>query len=96
MGRVLLIALFSLSLVSCGKNANIWPVAEVQEQSVGPATSEEFTYEFTAGRCSTGAQSSPTFEGICETLKDDQINQGCAQSKREDLFISAQCPGSFH
>jgi hypothetical protein len=96
MTRLVLLLVFSLSFVSCGKNANVWPVAEVKAQSVGPATSEDFTYQFSGSRCTTGAQASATFEGICTILKDDEINQGCAQSKREELFISAQCPGSFN
>ena len=89
-------ALFICSfLVSCGNNGFVWPMKQVQAQSVEPATSEEFTYSFSGRKCTTGTQSAKTFEEICQKLANDELNDGCAEDKREDLFYTAECPGSF-
>lgn len=95
MKKLFMFTLICLGLASCGKDASVWPTAQAKAESVDPATSEEFTYEFSGRRCTTGMQSAKTFGEICEVLTDDQLNAGCAQDKREELFYSAQCPGSF-
>ena len=95
MRKLFMLSIFSILMVSCGKNSSVWPTHDVEAASVEPATSEEFTYQFSGFRCNTGAQSSATFSGICEVLKDDELNQSCADDKREDLFLSANCVGSF-
>lgn len=83
------------SIISCGKNRTVWPTAKVSTKSIEPAISEKFTYQFSGIKCSTGAQSAATFFEICKVLQDDELNDACAQDKREELYINADCPGSF-
>ena len=94
MIRIVCLLFTCTFLPSCGKNINYWPYG-AKIQSVKPAVDEAYTYEFSGKKCSTGAQSASTFDKICEVLKDDQLNEGCAPDKREELFINAECPGSF-
>lgn len=95
MKRFVILAIISTFLVSCGQESTLWPVKSIESASVGPATSELFSYEFSGPGCTTGMQSAQTFDEICQTLTDDNLNQGCAENKREDLFYSAECVGSF-
>lgn len=95
MIKTLLLFVISTIMVSCGQNSSVWPTHDVEAAGVGPATSEEFTYQFSGFRCSTGPQSAATFSEICSVLQDDELNQACAQDKREELFINAECSGSF-
>lgn len=88
-----LIIIFS----SCGKDHN--PLKAVTKQDVQyrvePALNEAYSYEFTTLKCTTGEQSFNTFLKACNGLKDDEKNNSCAEAKREQLFISEECPGSF-
>lgn len=95
MRNIVILAFLSFLMVSCGQNSSVWPTSEASIEAVEPATSEDFTYQFSGFRCSTGAQSAATFDEICSVLKDDELNQACAQDKREELYINAECPGSF-
>ena len=95
MIRIICIFFLSILLTSCGQNSYNWPYGGTKIQSVKPAVDEAYTYEFSGKKCTTGPQSASTFDKICEFLKDDQLNEGCAPEKREELFINAECPGSF-
>tara|TARA_Y100000385_G_C13000479_1_gene596961 strand:+ start:180 stop:470 length:291 start_codon:yes stop_codon:yes gene_type:complete len=95
MRNFVILAFLSAFMVSCGQNSNVWPTSEASIESVEPATSENYTYQFSGFRCNTGPQSAATFSEICSALKNDELNQGCAQDKREELYINAECPGNF-
>ena len=95
MIRIYSIIFACIFLISCGKDISYWPYGEVQVQSVKPAVNEAYNYEFSGIKCTTGPQKASSFDKICEILKDDQLNDGCASDKREELFINAECPGSF-
>lgn len=95
MKNILGILLFSMLMLSCGQKSSVWPTHDVEAANTDPATSEDFTYELSGFRCTTGPQAAATFTEICTTLKDDEINQSCAQAKREELFANSECPGSF-
>ena len=84
-----------LQFVSCGKDSSLFQADTVTSYNVEPATEEDFVYEFTTLKCTTGEQSSNTFEGICENLSNSELNNDCAESKRLDLFESANCEGEF-
>lgn len=96
MIKTITLLLISTIMMSCGQASNLWPSQQLKAKSVEPATSEEFSYHFSGQSCSTGEQAAATFSEICETLKDDELNDACAQGKREELFLNAECSGSFY
>ena len=63
--------------------------------AIEPAVEEDYTYEFTTYKCTTGEQAFETLTEACEGLKDSELNNDCAESQRQELFESAQCSGSF-
>lgn len=84
------------TFTSCGKiDDEHNPFVQKLIYEVDPAKSENYSYEFTSSSCTTGVQASSTFVGICSKLKNNSANEGCAERKRENLFISEQCAGSF-
>lgn len=83
-------------LISCGQvpeTVSYRGVEVVYHEE--PATAEDYSYEFSTLKCTTGVQSFDTFIKACEGLKNHKLNNDCAKSKRENLFLSEQCPGSF-
>jgi len=96
MRKLIILALLSSVLASCGKNANnIWPTTTEQEAFADPAVATLYEYSFSKNSCQTGNQSASTFVEICKTLKDNSLNNNCAIEERENLFISAECEGIF-
>lgn len=84
-----------MSFVSCGNDNSLWPTDSQMSSSIEPAQAEMYSYEFYGSKCSTELQSFETFERACEALKNDELNNNCANNKREELFISSACEGSF-
>lgn len=81
--------------MSCGKEGALIPTKKETIYKVEPAQEEKFSYEFTKKDCSTGVQSFNTFLLACKGLQNSILNNECAEEKREELFVSAECPGSF-
>lgn len=95
MAKLFLIIIVFTQLVSCGKDSAFFESETVTSYNVEPAKEENFVYEFSLIKCSTGKQSSETFEEICEKLSNHDLNNDCAESKREELFQKSQCSGTF-
>ncbi len=95
MNKVLLITIFTILFTSCGKNSELWPTKSEASAASTPAQAEEYSYELSTSKCSTGVQSSPSFFTICEKLQNHELNKNCAEKKRMDLFQRSQCPGEF-
>lgn len=96
MKRFVMMFILVLTSVSCGKQVSeLWPEATTQEAYADPAVTELYTYEFNGSSCYTGKQAAQTFENICSQLKDHELNENCAYEEREELFLSAGCPGVF-
>ena len=83
-------------IVSCGRAPGF--VTQREEAAIlqiDPAQAENYSYEFSTTKCSTGIHGFDTFTKACEALKDHTLNNECAENQREELFISEQCPGEF-
>jgi len=92
--KIIFTASILLTLVSCGAEKKLF-AQEKQEVTIAPAVSETYTYEFNHNKCKTGEQSFSTLEAACDGLKDIELNNGCAEDLREELFVGSQCPGDF-
>ena len=96
MLKLLISMLFLISFTSCGKQVqDFWPEAYQEEAYAEDAVTEMYSYEFNIDGCHTGKQAASTFAEICTQLKDDSINKNCAPEEREDLYVTAECEGSF-
>jgi hypothetical protein len=99
MNKFIPLLLIIMSMASCGRldlnEMGIMPEAQASSAAVDPATSEDYSYQFSGHRCNTGKHSARTFSEICQLLKDNEVNQYCASDKRENLFLSAECSGTF-
>lgn len=97
MFKLISVLLFLVFCTSCGQAAkSIWPETEQVEAYSEPAITETYTYAFNGISCTTNSHSASSFEEICTQLKDSISNEDCAEDKREELFISAECPGEFY
>ena len=85
--KLIVLVILSGVFVSCGKPETTYVVR--------PASAEEYKYELKSSSCSTGVQSFATLQQTCEGLKNDQLNNFCAKSEREALFINHNCVGNF-
>jgi hypothetical protein len=56
------------------------------------ANSQSLSYNLTENGCSTGNQSFSTQDALCNGLRDDALNNYCAQSLRFQKFQN-DCPG---
>lgn len=93
MGRY---AILLILFISCGKNLEtVNQRGKEVVLNIDPAQAEDYSYEFSTLKCTTGIQSFDTFVAACNGLKDDALNDNCAQAKRQQLFESENCPGSF-
>ena len=95
MIKIMTILILLTQFVSCGKDSTLFQTDTVTSYNVEPAKEESFVYEFSLIKCSTGKQSSETFEEICEKLTDNYLNNDCAESKRKELFQNSKCEGTF-
>lgn len=84
---IILTPLLLLSLGACdSKDGN----------GVGFGTdSSEYNYTFSYNNCETGKHTFSSLTQLCDGLKDDSLNHGCAESMREDYFKAKGCAGSF-
>lgn len=94
MKNLSMIIFFTL-FISCGKDGSLIPQREETIYKVEPAETEDYTYEFAKRKCTTGKHSFDTFVKACEGLKDTAKNNDCAEEEREELFQTANCPGTF-
>ena len=76
-------------------DANQFKNHVVQKAEVEDAVAVNYEYEFAKRNCSTGAQVAKTFDDICHTLANNELNNNCAVEEREELFESSRCPGAF-
>ncbi len=95
MKNKLVLIFIAFIFVSCGKDSPLFNSATTTTYAVEPAVEEDYTYEFTTYRCTTGEQAFSTLAEACEGLKDSELNNGCAEAQRQELFESAQCSGNF-
>lgn len=51
-----------------------------------------FSYNFSENGCSTGDKNFSSNDAMCNALKNDSLNNYCAQSQRYQKFQSS-CPG---
>ena len=80
--------LMTFLLVACGKGGLPWDNSQVGIQSVEPAQAEPFTYELGNAACTTGHHSFNSLDATCEALLDNELNNGCVESKRLKLYDS--------
>jgi len=52
---------------------------------------EEFKYNLTENQCSTGDQTLESKNEMCNRLKDNAANNGCAYTLRKQKFESEGC-----
>ena len=76
--KAILVITSVLFFVGCQKS---------EEQS-----NQSYTYDLTENGCPTGSHSFSSQEAYCNALKNDSLNNHCANSLRYDTFKSA-CPG---
>jgi hypothetical protein len=95
MKKAIIWGLLLVSFISCGKMEGVPGYKQEKVFYIEPATSEEYTYEFTNRECSTGEQSFSTFYDTCDGLKNEELNRLCAYEERKTIFEVSECPGSF-
>jgi hypothetical protein len=93
--KIILTLVTILMFVSCGKDGSFIPTQQETIYKVEPATQEGYSYEFTKRKCTTGKQEFDTFLTACSGLKDEVLNNECAEESREELFMKSECPGNF-
>ncbi len=91
----LFLLMFTLIMVSCGKDGISLSREPEIVYKTDPAQSEDYSYELKVGKCTTGRQTFKTFILTCQGLGDNTLNKDCAETKREELFTSSSCPGDF-
>lgn len=93
--KILTLILISLTFISCGKVDDLVHGGKTTLK-VEPAKEEPYSYELIGKSCHTGEHEFGTFQAVCQGLRDNNLNQGCAEGEREDLFINSECEGSFY
>lgn len=81
--------------VSCGADSTFLTPRSEKVLFASPAETEDYTYELNEKNCTTGLKSFQTFYETCDALKNDELNNNCAFSKRKKLFETSYCPGEF-
>lgn len=79
-----------LALARCGSTDSDSGVSGGSKSS-----SSTYKYEFSENGCNTGKQEFSSLEALCDGLKNDSLNKGCAESLRKKHFESSGCSGSF-
>jgi hypothetical protein len=59
------------------------------------SSTSSYTYTLSYNGCSTGKQTFPSQEAMCEGLQSESLNKGCAQESRRSYFMGHGCAGSF-
>lgn len=59
-------------------------------------TTQDLSYSFTFNGCETGEHSFSSLQELCEGLQDEDLNNSCARSLREEYFESQNCTGDFY
>ena len=54
--------------------------------------SEQLTYRYSINNCDTGEHSFDSVDHLCEGLENTQLNHGCAEYMRENVFAQT-CKG---
>ncbi len=57
---------------------------------------ETHRYNYTLSKCTTGEQSFTSHLAFCQALRDEELNNNCAQNLRLREFESQQCKGDFY
>lgn len=90
---VILLTQFVLCLCSCTKSSgNQNETNNGQGGSGGGNKTESFSYDLTYNDCKTEKHTFSSKQEMCDGLKDESLNKGCAQQLREDYF-KLNCPG---
>ena len=95
MKKLTLSLLILTVFISCGKNSPIPGQRSEKVYYIEPAQTENYSYEFTNRKCSTGTQSFGDFYETCEGLTSEELNNSCAYEDRKALFEVSHCPGDF-
>lgn len=82
----LLNVLFLFLLVSCGQEGTPWNPDVVKVQSVTPAESELYSYEFSTRNCTTGKKEFSTLQDACKALLNEEFNNHCQKNQRYHLY----------
>jgi hypothetical protein len=95
-GKCLLIIALFVTLAACEKKPDSptpAPVAapNMPKRTPSPTTQSIFSYDYTVNGCDTGKHESNTVAELCEQLRDDQLNNGCAQDFRKMDYADASC-----
>lgn len=84
---VALIFVTALLLSACG------------DTSIGPGgvvtTADDLSYSFNENGCQTGDQSFSSKASLCDGLRNETLNHGCARGLRQRYFVDQGCSGSF-
>lgn len=97
--KILINSVLIVLFVSCGK-VDFKKLTEFNKQDIIATQSQvaqelPYAYKFSGTDCTTNLQENSTLNGICESLKNDELNNNCAEDKREEIFVKESCPGSF-
>ncbi len=84
LGLVLMLSLIAVS--GCSKKKS------------GAVSSLKYSYDYTVtvnGETCKTNQAKATKEELCEALRDEELNKGCAKNLREQKFYESGCTGEF-
>lgn len=77
--KKILFTLCALTLISaCGKSSN--------ESSDQTTESTTMKYQYIVNGCDTGEHVFNSKKAYCDGLKNDKLNNGCAESSRRDTY----------
>lgn len=92
--KILILIMISLTFISCGKIDELAHGGKTVYK-LEPVEAEPYSYELLGKSCGTGEHEFYTFADVCQALTDNNLNNNCAESEREELFVNSECPGSF-
>jgi hypothetical protein len=59
------------------------------------SSTQNLSYDYVENQCDTGSHSADSHDQLCNNLKDDALNKGCAYDLRKQAFSDDGCSGSF-
>jgi hypothetical protein len=72
------------------------PASTTTPKTPTNTTTGSMSYSYNVNDCPTGVIKYSSQSDLCTKLKDDALNNYCAESRRQSEFTSAGCTGSFN
>ena len=92
--KLLTLFMISLTFASCGKLDDLAHGGKTIYK-VEAAEEEPYSYQLIGKSCHTGEHEFTSFSAVCQGLRDNELNNDCAQEEREELFLNSECAGNF-